>query len=90
MHTKEWLHLRVTSHTSHIQNIQKGTIRVRHPYDSSDVLSHSTPYSVQQSHPSHQQYLHPKKLHLYGCGGSHIRIDEGVSSPPQKEVQRPQ
>jgi len=24
MHTKEWLHLRVTSHTSHIQNTQKG------------------------------------------------------------------
>jgi hypothetical protein len=24
MHTKEWLHLRVKSHTSHIQNTQKG------------------------------------------------------------------
>jgi hypothetical protein len=24
MHIKEWLHLRVTSHISHIQNIQKG------------------------------------------------------------------
>jgi hypothetical protein len=84
MHTKEWLILCVTSHTSHIQNIQKGTIRVRHPYDSIDVLS------VQRSHPSHHQYLHSKKLHLYRCGGSHIRIGEGVSSPPKKEVLRPQ
>jgi hypothetical protein len=83
MHTKEWLHLRVTSHISHIQNIQKGTIRVRHSYDSSDVLSRSTPHSVQRSHPPHYQYLHPKKLHLYGCGGSYIRIGESVSSPPQ-------
>jgi len=36
------------------------------------VLSHSTPHNVQRSRPLHHQYLHPKKLHLYSCGGSHI------------------
>jgi hypothetical protein len=81
MHTKEWLHLRVTSHTSRIQNKQKGLSES--DYDSSDVLSRSTPHSVQQSHPPHHQYLHPKKLHLYGCCGSHIHIGKSVSSPLQ-------
>jgi hypothetical protein len=48
-----------------------------------DVLNRSTPHSVQQNHPSHHQYLHPKKLNLYNCGDSHIRVGESVSSPPQ-------
>jgi hypothetical protein len=62
---------------------KKGTIRVRHPYNLSDMHSSSTPHSVQRSHPPCHQYLHPKKLHLYGCGGSQVRIGESVSSLPQ-------
>jgi len=80
---KNGYHLRVISHTSHIQNIQKGTIQVWHPYYSWACFSLSTPNSLQQSHPPHHQYLDPNKLHLYGCGVSHIRIGESVSSPPQ-------
>jgi hypothetical protein len=74
-----------TCYKSHLPYTEytKGTIRVRHSYDSSDVLSRGTPHSVQRSPPPHHQYLHPKKLHLYGCGSSHIRIGESVSSPPQ-------
>jgi uncharacterized coiled-coil protein SlyX len=67
-----------------IYKIHKGNLSINYAYQKMATSTcRSTPHSVQRIPPPHHQYLHPKKLHLYGCGSSHIRIGESVSSPPQ-------
>jgi len=67
-----------------MQNIhQKRLSKSDTPTTQATSFSRSTPSNLQRSHPPHHKYLHPKKLHIYGCGDSHIRIRKSVSSPPQ-------
>jgi hypothetical protein len=41
-----------------------------------------------QDHRPPQVYLQPKKHHLYGCGGGHIRIGERMISRSQYIIPR--
>jgi hypothetical protein len=75
----------VTDNISHIQNIYK-----KWPSKSDTAttpawcLSRSIPSSLPQGRRRRLRFLQPKHQHLYGCGVSHIRTGESMSSPPQQ------
>jgi hypothetical protein len=87
--TKEWpLHECDTSDTSdtcHIQNIKNnGQPIVQYITTVASSFGCNIPSTKLQSHHPQPVYLRPKKDHRYSCGFSHIRIGEGMSSPPQQ------
>jgi hypothetical protein len=82
--TKEWFIQKNTCHSRHKPytkyTTRKDTI-VRHITTVVTGLSRNIPDNMLLDHYLTLEYLKRNEQHLYGCGGSHIRIGERMSSP---------